>query len=409
MNQFARLLFVSAVLGASGVRAEPLDGLPEGVQAHGFVSQSVVSSNQNRIGGSKSGSLGTDMRELGGNLSWRPNADWLVSAQLLSRWAGASDNGNVRVDYAFVDRLLVNAEGARLGARIGKIKNPFGFYNTTRDVAHTRSSILLPQSIYHDQVRNFFLAAPGASLYGGLDGTENSLEWEVSVMQPEVRDGNLTAFMVDQQTGRFKGRPSVLAHALWEGDGGRMRAGLSAGSLAMRFQPAPQDFFGLVGLMGGTTGAGDITLNTGVFSLQYNAEDWSHTAEYAVTRQLRKNFNLPGPLTILDMDSTVEALYLQTEWRFASRWKAFLRYDTLVLDKSDRNGQRFAAATGLPAAQRYARDWASGLRYDPTSAWSLFAEVHHVNGGAWVSKLDNLPVNLATTWDMLLLQAAWRF
>jgi hypothetical protein len=63
----------------------------------------------------------------------------------------------------------------------------------------------------------------------------------------------------------------------------------------------------------------------------------------------------------------------------------------------------------LPAAQRYARDWTTGLRYEPNSAWSLFAEIHHVDGGAWLSKLDNPPANLKNSWDILLLQAAWHF
>ncbi|MCX7192021.1 MAG: hypothetical protein NTY60_00045, partial [Proteobacteria bacterium] len=66
-------------------------------------------------------------------------------------------------------------------------------------------------------------------------------------------------------------------------------------------------------------------------------------------------------------------------------------------------------ATGLPAAQRYARDWTWGVRYDPTTSWSLFAEFHHVSGGAWLSKLDNPPTGLNSAWDMLLLEAAWHF
>ena len=69
----------------------------------------------------------------------------------------------------------------------------------------------------------------------------------------------------------------------------------------------------------------------------------------------------------------------------------------------------FSAATGLPAAQRYARDVTVGLRYEPTPTWSLFAEIHHVNGGAWLSKLENTPATLTSAWDMLLLQAAWHF
>lgn len=395
MMRFALSLFASGLLGLA---SSPASALPEGVQAHGFISQSVVRVDQNQVGGSRNGSTGFDLREVGANLSWKPNADWLFSGQLMSRAAGLTDNGVVRVDYAFVDHALLDEGEKQLGVRVGKIKNPFGLYNTTRDVAHTRPGVLLPQSIYHDQVRSFFLSAPGVSLYGENEDAASSLHWQVSVMQPEVNDRNLTAFMVDAQPGHFNGRPSLLARALYDFDGGRLRSGLSLGKLRMRYQPGAMDFLQ----------AGDITLNTGVLSLQYNGEEWTHTAEYALTRQVRSGFNVPfAPM--LDTDSTIEAGYLQTQWRFMPRWQMLARYDVIFLDASDRNGQRFATMTGYPAAQRYARDATLGLRFDPSEDWSLFVEGHHVNGAAWLSKLENPPAGLATTWNMLLLQAAWRF
>jgi len=391
-----RFRFVSALLGGLSLApAQALD-LSDTVQMHGFISQSAVYTSQNRIAGSQPGRTGWDMREIGANLSWRPDADWLVSGQLLSRRAGNADNGGVRVDYAFVDRLLVSGEHT-VGLRLGKIKNPFGFYNTTRDVAHTRPGVLLPQSIYHDQVRSFFLSAPGVSLYGDASSDRGNWQWQASLLQPEVNDRNLTVFMVDNQPGSFTGKPSGLARVLWEGETG-WRAGVSLGSFKMRYRPAAVDFLS----------AGAITLNTALFSLEHNSENWTHTAEYAQTRQSRNGFNVPFA-PILDQPSTIEAFYLQSQWRFAPRWQALLRYDNVVLDQSDRGGARYSAATGMPAAQRYARDWTLGTRFDPTPDWSLFVEAHHVNGAAWLSKLDNAPATTRPSWDMLLMQAAWRF
>ncbi len=402
MIQFFRFLYVSLAWLLSGaVVAAQL----EGVQVHAFASQGGILTSQNQFAGSTPGGAGFDARELGGNVSWQATPDWLVSGQLVSRRAGAMDNGAVRLDYAFVDHSLLENEQRNLGVRVGKVKNPYGFYNMTRDVAHTRAGIILPQSIYQDQIRNFFLAAPGVSLYGNEERGVDSLSWQVSVLHPEVNSANLTAYIVDPQSGHFNGRTSMLSQLLWEQDGGKWRAGLSLGQFDVHFQPATTDFFG----MGSFAGAGDVKLNTGVLSLEHNREDWSYTAEYASTRQIRNNFNLPGALAIMDKDTTIEAYYLQSLWRFAPRWQALARYDALYLDKSDRNGMIFSAATGLPAAQRYARDVTVGLRYEPTPTWSLFAEIHHVNGGAWLSKLENTPATLTSAWDMLLLQAAWHF
>lgn len=398
--------FVSLLLLLSMVGAVSARDLAEGVQLHGFFSQGLAETSHNQFGGSKPGSVGTDLREMGANLSWQAAPDWLVSAQLVSRWAGATDNGKLRVDYAFVDYSLLKAAPRDFGLRVGKVKNPYGFFNMTRDVATTRSGIMLPQSIYQDQIRDFFLAAPGVSVYGREEFNDHPFSYQLSVTQPQVNSPHLTAYIVDPQAGRFNARRSVLAQGLWEQAGGKWRVGVSAAQFGIRFQPAASDFFG----MGAFAGAGDVTLNSGVLSVEHNREDWSYAAEYASTRQLRNGFNVPG-MAILDKDTTIEAYYLQSVWRFAPRWQALARYDAIYLDKQDRNGMAFQAATGglLPAAQRYARDWTWGLRYEPSSKWALFAEWHHVNGGAWLSKLDNAPANLRASWDMLLMQAAWHF
>jgi hypothetical protein len=214
----------------------------------------------------------------------------------------------------------------------------------------------------------------------------------------------MVAFMVGTQNGQMKANGSVLSQMLWERDGGRWRVGLTLGSLSMRYQPAPTDFFGA----GRFAGAGNVTLNTGVLSLEHNLEKWSYTAEYSSTRQLRNNFNIPGA-PYLDQDTTIEAYYLQALWRFAPNWHSIVRYDTIYLDKADRNGTVFSAASGFPASQRYARDWTTGVRYDPVPAWSFFAELHHINGSAWLSKLTNMPATTQPKWNMFAIQATYHF
>ena len=62
--------------------------LGRGAQAHGFISQALVYSSDNNIGGGSDDGVATDMREVGANLSWRPGADWLVSGQVLARRSG---------------------------------------------------------------------------------------------------------------------------------------------------------------------------------------------------------------------------------------------------------------------------------------------------------------------------------
>lgn len=403
--QFTKLLLWSFCVSAfsSGARAETQW---EEVRLHGFATQSLVYTTHNQMAGNglDGRRVGTQMRDLGGNISWKVSPAVLLSTQLISRWTGALTDGKTEVDYAFVDTALVNEAGTNIGVQFGKVKNPFGFYNATRDVAHTRNSILLPQSIYHEQLRNFFLSAPGISLHGSNELETDTLLWQVSWLKPNTRSSELTAFMVDAQGGHFVGQASLLARALYEVDGGRWRWGLSVGALGMKFNPLPTDFFGA----GAFSGQGQIVLNTGVLSVEHNRADWSHTAEFALTRQHRNGFNVPFAPT-LDQSTTIGAYYLQSAWRFAENWQALVRYDAIYLDLQDRHGAVFAQVTGLPAAQRYASDWTIGGRFDPAKNWSLFAELHHVQGGAWLAKTDNPPNRLTDTWDMLLLRAAVHF
>ncbi len=371
--------------------------LGQRVQVHGFLSQSLVRTSDNRVGGRSNDGVATDMREIGGNLSWRPSADWLLSGQLLARWAGESDGGDLRLDYGFVDRGLLADGDSAVGVRLGKIKNPYGFHNTTRDVAHTRPGIIMPQSIYMDRARNFWLAAPGVSLYGNHEGADGNLSWQVSALRPEVDDPDLNYFMLGRNFGHFQGKNSWLGQAMLESAGGRWRAGLSLGEMAMKYHPS--------GVSGDLT-AGQTRLPTWVLSLEHNTEYWSLTGEYSQTSVYSSGYGAAD----IEKDNTTEAGYIQATRRFSGGWQGFLRYDVFYFDKTDHDGTAFAASTGyrFPAHMRFAKDWSLGVRRD-VGRWAWSGEWHHVDGTAWLSPTDTPIAATVRKWDLLLLQGAWYF
>ncbi len=361
---------------------------------HGFLSQAAAISDHNSVGGDSSDGIAFDLRELGGNISWRPDPDWLVSAQVLARWAGKTDDGDVRLDYGFVDRTLLSGED-RLGIQLGKIKNPYGLYNTTRDVAHTRPGILMPQSIYWDRIRDFVLAAPGVSIYGENNRPTANLSWQASVLRPQVENTEVeyVTFLQDMP-GRLEGRISWLGQVMLELDHDRWRLGLSLGEVAVRYTPGSPDFWQ----------AGTTRFRPMVLSLEHHREQWSYAAEYAETAVRSRDYGAFFPFP----DNTVQAYYLQATWRFKPRWQTYARYDVLYVSKSDRQGKKFETDTGLPAHLVYSKDLTLGLRYDPDSAWSLAIEGHHVRGAASLARTDN-PGTPHKDWNLLLLQAAYRF
>ena len=144
----------------------PKNWLPQTVQIHGFLSQGMTHTSDNNFFGKSDDTVSFDYRELGINGSWRIIPELQISAQVVYRDAGLTDDSNVRLDYALADYSYYSSESTLLGIRAGRVPTPFGFYNDTRDVASTRPGILLPQSIYFDRNRNIAYSADGGYLYG---------------------------------------------------------------------------------------------------------------------------------------------------------------------------------------------------------------------------------------------------
>lgn len=375
----------------------PAQELGEGVQAHGFVSQSLVYTSDNNLGGHSDDGIASNMRELGANLSWRANPDWLFSGQVLARWAGKSDQGNLRLDYGFVDRTLLADGDDQIGLRVGKIKNPYGFFNTTRDVAHTRPGIIMPQSIYLDRIRNFLLSAPGVGAYGNHGDENYDVSWSLGAVKFDGNDVDLEQmFFLSDQPGRFKGETSWIGQVMTEVDGGRWRFGLTLGDVNMKYQPTPADFL----LTGGRN-----RLTPVVLSLEHNAERYSLTGEYSQVKHETSGYLGANPLALaLQTPNTIEAWYLQGTWRPSPDWRIYLRRDELYLDKNDKKG----LLNVPPNFANFAKDWTLGARFD-WNAWTFSAEYHKVRGTLWVPSMETPVASQRESWDMVLLQAAWRF
>lgn len=396
MTPSIRLLCSSLLIFA----AWPARGLElgSGVQAHGFVSQAVVFTSANRVAGDSDDGGGFDLREIGANLSWRPDADWLVSAQVLARWAGETDPGDPRLDYGFIEHNLVNSGDDRIALGLGKVKNPYGFYNTTRDVAHTRPGVIMPQSIYLERIRNFFLAAPGVTVRGEHDRADFGVTWQASAMKIEADDVELEHVVFLQNlAGHFEGRRSWLGQVMTEFQGGIWRAGVSLGDISVDYRPGAAFPFDEL--------AGRTTFKPWVVSLQHNREEFSLTGEYSQIEISGENYFSAS----LNASHTAEAWYLQGTWRPRPRWQGWLRYEQIYTDKNDKAGTRFLP---LESYLGHSKAWVLGLRHDFTPDLALSGEYHRVDGVASLSPQDNPGTpgsRFQREWDMLLLQLAWRF
>lgn len=379
-----------------------LPPLPHNLQIHGFASQSwlMSSGNNNFFGKSSSDSGSFDFRELGLNASMRPLTRLQFSAQMLSRTAGEGSPGNIRLDYGFMDYTYFSGESSQLGIRLGRMKNPIGFYNDTRDVPFTRPSILLPQSIYFDRTRKLALAADGVHLYGEYRSDLGDIAFQAGVVRPLVLgDETEAAVFGGQVPGKITPDMSYVGRVNYEYDGGRIRLAVSGTQLNTGYDPGAND----------SLASGSVLFTPWVFSAQYNAERWSITSEYALRHLVYRDFGRFGP----QLDFYGESYYFQGVYRLTPDWEAFVRYDAMYTDRDDRDGSKWAASPasrGRPAHTRFAKDITAGLRWNITPEFMLRAEYHHVNGTGWLSTLDNPNTgDLSQRWSLFSILGSYRF
>lgn len=319
------------------------------------------------------------------------------SAQMLSRTAGEGSPGHVRLDYGFIDYKYFSGETSQLGIRLGRMKNPLGFYNDTRDVPFTRPSILLPQSIYFDRTRKLAIAADGAHLYGEHRSDLGNISFQAGIARPLVRGAETeVALLGSHMPGHLTPDISYIGCVMYELDEGRVRFAVSGTQLNIGYDPAAVD----------SLHSGSIRFTPLIFSAQYNAERWSLTSEYALRHFEYKNFGV-SPLAL---DFYGESYYFQGVYRFTPAWEAIIRYDVLYTNRDDRSGNKWAAATGGSAHNRFAKDITVGLRWNVTPQFMLRAEYHNVNGTAWLSSLDNTsPSGLVQHWHLFSVLGSYRF
>ncbi|MGH8487534.1 MAG: hypothetical protein ACREXS_01325 [Gammaproteobacteria bacterium] len=372
----------------------------EGFQVHGFLSQGYVLTTNNNLFGSSERGGSLDFTEIGVNASWMVRPNLLLAAQVLSRRAGEAAKNEPDLDFALLDYTVLATAERRLGARLGRVRLPFGLYNDTRDVAFTRPSILLPQSIYFDRTRELAISGDGILFYGEERGAWGNfmLEFLGPFFQRIATDNSELAVFGLELPGDLESRVSFMGRLIYETPVQGLRLAITGARLLAKYNPRfdpPQDFR-----------PGNDTFEPLIFSAQYEAEHWSLTGEYARRRILDEGFS-PD----FDLDTVGESYYVQGIYRVDPHWEIVLRYDVLFQDVDDRDGSEFEAKTGQPSHLQFATDWTVGVRYNITPAWLLRAEYHNVYGGTlYLLPQDNPDVlALDKKWDIFALLLSYRF
>ncbi len=161
-------------------------------------------------------------------------------------------------------------------------------------------------------------------MYGERRTDMGDFTLQLSGNLPRLTDPDSKLQISRGVSGELEGELTWLGRLLYEKDSGAIRLAITGGQLNADFEAANAH----------SLGSGSWQFEPLIFSAQYNAERWSLTGEYAL-RHFQLDYNPPFP----DPDFTGESYYLQASYRFTPSLEGVLRYDSLIMDREDRNGQ----------------------------------------------------------------------
>jgi len=373
-------------------------------QYHGFITQGLIKTDENRFfGHSDTGSAA--LTEIGINASSRTSNNILLSAQVLARRAGEMYDGS-ELDYALIDYTLSSDASKQYGLRLGRFKNPLGLYNDTRDVAFTRPSVFMPQTIYFDNLRNAFLSNDGLLFYSDFWGESSNFDFQIGIGKTPVDVNMEYALIGEDIPGNIDDEDlTIVSRLLYEYNSLKLAVSYANTSFKMH------------GTDPVLVGDGTFEVDIWIASLQYFIDDWTLTTEWAQQPIEWRDFSSFYPAGTSGK-FTASGYFVQGSYQFKPNWEILLRYEEGYADKSDKDGTKRSAALASipppftiisPPHNYFTKDWVIGTRWDVTNRFMLRAEFHSVEGTYILSRRENDTATTVKDWNLFSILASYRF
>ncbi len=431
---FLRLVLFFALYLPISISSHAIE-LFDNVQVHGFASQTMFLTSGNNMFGPSISNPSFDFTELGINGSWSPLSNLRLSMQVLSRRAGKGNDGSPVIDFGLMDYSLPFEADYRIGIRAGRVRIPYGIYNDTRDVAFTRPSILLPQSIYFEGTRDFTISSDGLLVYGESRKPWGNLTLELFGGYSRSNEMN-PEFSFLSLTGNLEPNLGFSGRLNYETYDGSLRFALSGAYIPMEYKSGSPFSIGPTGTLIPKPTNGKLTFTPMLLSAQYNADKLTLTSEFSPFFIHTSGLNTIAN-SLADFNNFAQSYYFQAAYRFAPQWELMARYDAMYTNSHDQSGKQTEgkyqsqisrlinsnALGELNAQQAYdllrqaphaysqfAKTLTVGLRYDISPMMMIRVEYNYINGTAWLPTQGN-PNQSETKqyWDMFGAQVSIRF
>lgn len=354
------------------------------VDVHAFVSQGFILTTHNDYLAPDTTDGSFQLSEVGINFTKQLGDHFRVGVQLFAQNFLPGGNYDALVDWFYLDYRFTNW----LGLRAGRIKLPFGFYNEFNDIDAGRLPILLPQSTYPLQARQFLFALTGLEVYGFARlGAAGALDYRLYAgtifldAERLVPAGSMLEFSFEV--------PYVVGGRLfWETPLEGLRVGGSVLAVAL-------DTTVFVAGMPMPIAIENRSL-LAMGSVEYGISNLIVRAEYS-----RWHADQESVIADSNLSVTSERAYALLAYRFAPLFQAGAYYALYFPDVDQREGR---------ANQQH--DVALTLRFDLNEHWLLKLEGHYMNGTAGLVgplQLGPPPVAEERSWAVFLAKTTAYF
>ncbi len=378
------LLFLLSFSSFSWLHAEEnrltlLDSvlLDSPVEIHGFVSQGyLLTTHNNYLPASKEGTL--DFTDAGLNLNKLLTKDLRVGMQLYARDFGRTGNYNVKFDWFLMDYHWRDW----LGLRVGRVKIPYGLYNETNDIDISRAPVLLPQSVYPTDQRDYLLAQSGFDLYGYVDlASAGALDYRLYRGTLQIDPASTVGLPYEVASSDV---PYVHgARLIWETPVKGLRVAGTYQSLEL-----DSDLY-IPALT--TTIATSLKVTMSVASVEYTTENFQFATEYA---KWWGEFDSNLPAILVPVHVAHERYYGMVTYR-AQEW----------LHPGFFYSETYPNAALRERPKDFIKDAAIFCRWDLTPNWIFKAEWHEIHGTNGLNPAINsgkAPAAMDSKWQMFM-------
>jgi hypothetical protein len=370
----------------------------ESLKINGFVAQGIVQAKDSNFV-NDSGDVSLKLTEVGVNSAYRINPSLRVAGQAVYLDGGNRYPDGFRIDYLFLEWQLLNSSNWQIKTQIGRNKNYHWLYSSTRDVPHTRPSIVLPQSLYFDVFRDVAIGVDGLVL---MAQTHNNLgEWDInfSYGNSRISEEQKNNLLGSSTTGKLKHDEDIQFSVYWRPKLNNFQLGFALLDADFSYQQGENDTFF----------TGDETSQRIMFNLLYQGQSWEVAAEVMRERVMVENILLPE----FTSDVTAEGGYLQARYFLSNQLTLLTRLDVYDRDKQDRDGRNIQTLSqGLVPGYFGLMDQATaGVTWKFAKNIQIQAEYHKMKGTGRLAPIftPNTDLNASKYWDMWAVQLMYWF